>query len=221
VLLPGHFTPRKETCYPLNRRLGGPHTSLCGCRRSCPTRIWSSDHPARSESLYWLRYPAPHFARRYGKLKDCNIYLWLKSSFRERNNRVTKLHVVLDFENVKWFCGRHVNEILFTPIGKDQPSMCLFPQNSEVLNGVCYVEFCRNGTVNVGSTSTNSFMTFSKVQLSLIRFSQSILLVGDVTWLDFICVVWKCWKYWKKCHLCPYYLVLGLSVSKISDTGWQ
>jgi hypothetical protein len=43
----------------------------------------------------------PHFVRRYGKLKDCNIYLWLKSSFRERNNRVTKLHVVLDFENVK------------------------------------------------------------------------------------------------------------------------
>jgi hypothetical protein len=45
--------------------------------------------------------PPPNFARRYGKLKDCNIYLWLKSSFREKNNRVTKLRVVLDFKNVK------------------------------------------------------------------------------------------------------------------------
>ena len=142
----------------------GPSTSLYGCRISCPTRIRSLDHPACSESLYWLRYPAPHFARRYGKLKDCNIYLCLKSSFKERDNRETKLHVVLDFENVKWFRGTLVNGILYTPIGKDQPSTCWFLQNSEVLNGICCAEFYQNGTMNVGNTSTNSYMPFSKVR---------------------------------------------------------
>ena len=45
--------PLGKTRYPLYRRLG-----LDGCEKSCPpTRIRSPDRPARSESLYQLRYP--------------------------------------------------------------------------------------------------------------------------------------------------------------------
>jgi hypothetical protein len=167
----------------------GPSTSLYGCRRSCSARIWSSDHPGCSESLYWLHYPASRFARRCGRLSV------VKNSFGERNNHVTKLHVVLDFQNFKWFHGMPVNGILFTPIGKDQPSICWFPQNSEDRSSVCYAEFYQNGTVNVGSTSL--FMICSKVHLSLIWFSQCIHLVSNVTGLNFIHVGWKYWKYWK------------------------
>ena len=54
------FTPRK-TRYPLYRRLGGPQGRSGQVRKiSPPTRIRSPDRPARSQSLYWLSYPA-HF----------------------------------------------------------------------------------------------------------------------------------------------------------------
>jgi hypothetical protein len=53
---PGCFTPRKETQYPLYRRLGGP---LGRSRRvlkiSPPTGIQSPDCPARGKSLYQLQ----------------------------------------------------------------------------------------------------------------------------------------------------------------------
>jgi hypothetical protein len=47
------FIPRKETQYPLYRRLGGPRASLDRCR------IRSPDCPACNELLYWLHCPAP------------------------------------------------------------------------------------------------------------------------------------------------------------------
>jgi hypothetical protein len=37
----------------------GPMAGLDGCGKSRPTGIRSPDHPARSESLYRLRYPDP------------------------------------------------------------------------------------------------------------------------------------------------------------------
>jgi hypothetical protein len=37
----------------------GPRACLDGCRKSRPTGIRSPDRPARSESLYRLRYPGP------------------------------------------------------------------------------------------------------------------------------------------------------------------
>ena len=44
-------------CY---RRLGGgPRAGLGGCGKSRPSGIRSPDCPARSESLYRLRYPDP------------------------------------------------------------------------------------------------------------------------------------------------------------------
>jgi hypothetical protein len=38
----------------------GPRAGLDGCGKSRPTGIRSPDRPARSESLYRLRYPGPY-----------------------------------------------------------------------------------------------------------------------------------------------------------------
>jgi len=53
--------PPGKTRYPLYRMLGGPQGSSGRVWKiSSPTGIRSPDHPARSESLYRLRYPGPH-----------------------------------------------------------------------------------------------------------------------------------------------------------------
>ena len=50
-----------KTRHTLYRRLGGPHGQSGQVRKiSPPTGIRSLDRPARSESLYGLRYPSPH-----------------------------------------------------------------------------------------------------------------------------------------------------------------
>jgi hypothetical protein len=60
TLRPSRFTPGKETTYPLYRRPGGPQGRAGRLREiSSPTGIRSPDPPARSESLYRLRYPSP------------------------------------------------------------------------------------------------------------------------------------------------------------------
>ena len=52
--------PPGKTRYPLYRRLGGPQGRSGQVRKiSPPTGILSLDRPARSESLYRLRYPGP------------------------------------------------------------------------------------------------------------------------------------------------------------------
>ena len=57
---PSCFTPRKETWYPLYRRLGGPHGQSGWVQKiSPPTGIWSPDHPACSKLLDQLHYPGP------------------------------------------------------------------------------------------------------------------------------------------------------------------
>jgi hypothetical protein len=56
---PGRFTPRKETRYPLCRSMGGPKSRLDGCGKFRFYRIRSRNRPARSESLYRLRYTSP------------------------------------------------------------------------------------------------------------------------------------------------------------------
>jgi len=64
------FTPGK-TQYPLYRRLGGPQDRSGQVRKISPsTGIRSPDRPARSQSLYRLRYPA-HFYDHY----TINIYI--------------------------------------------------------------------------------------------------------------------------------------------------
>ena len=52
--------PPGKTPYALFRRLGGPQGRSGGVRKNlAPTGIRSPDRPARSESLYRLRYPGP------------------------------------------------------------------------------------------------------------------------------------------------------------------
>ena len=48
---PDRFTPGRETRYPFYRRLVAENVT--------PTGIRSPNHPACSESLYWLCYPGP------------------------------------------------------------------------------------------------------------------------------------------------------------------
>jgi hypothetical protein len=58
----GRLTLRKETWYPLYRRLGGPQGQSGLVRKiSPPTGNQSSDLPARSEAPYQLSYPNPSF----------------------------------------------------------------------------------------------------------------------------------------------------------------
>ena len=53
--------PPEKTRYPLYRRLGRPQGRSGRVRKiSPPTGIRSPDRPARSESLYRLRYPGPN-----------------------------------------------------------------------------------------------------------------------------------------------------------------
>jgi hypothetical protein len=54
------FIPRKETLYPLHKRLGAPQVSAkTGGENFAPTGIGSLDRPARSESLYVLSHTGP------------------------------------------------------------------------------------------------------------------------------------------------------------------
>ena len=56
---PGRTLPPGKTRYPLYRRLTGPQDRSGQVPKISPhTRIRSPDRPARSQSLYWLRYPA-------------------------------------------------------------------------------------------------------------------------------------------------------------------
>ena len=57
--IPGRSLPPGKTRYPLYRRLGGLQGRSGHVRKiSPPTGIRSPDRPARSQSLYRLRYPA-------------------------------------------------------------------------------------------------------------------------------------------------------------------
>jgi len=81
---PWTLNPENETRYPLNRTAGGPQ-GLPGREGKylATTGIWSPNRPARSESLYQIRYPGQ---RRYremvGKIHGISgvyinwIYLW-------------------------------------------------------------------------------------------------------------------------------------------------
>jgi len=57
-LAPADLAPGKIR-YPLYRRLDGPQgrSDWKGAENLALTEIRSPDHPTRSESLYWLRYP--------------------------------------------------------------------------------------------------------------------------------------------------------------------
>jgi hypothetical protein len=67
----GRSLPPGKNRYPLYRRLGGPQGRAGQVRKiSPPTGIRSPDCPARSQSLYRLRYPGK---ARHHKKKKCRF----------------------------------------------------------------------------------------------------------------------------------------------------
>ena len=65
---PSHFTPGKDPV-PIVQEAGW--ADLDGCGKSRLTGVRSPDRPARSESLYPLRYPGRHVARK--EYKNCGL----------------------------------------------------------------------------------------------------------------------------------------------------
>jgi hypothetical protein len=86
---PGRFLLPRKTRYPLYRRLGG-HQGRSGQVRKIsppPTGIRSPDCPARSQSLYRLRYPAQKCRR------QCNIQINLKGMRCEVQTGIVGLRI--------------------------------------------------------------------------------------------------------------------------------
>jgi hypothetical protein len=78
---PGHFTPSKETWYPLYMRLDGPQGQSGRVRKiSLSTGIQSPDCPARSESVYRLRYPGPRNVKNTSIYFKCIIWSYIYNS---------------------------------------------------------------------------------------------------------------------------------------------
>jgi hypothetical protein len=103
--LPGCFTPRKETQYPLHMRLGGP--AWMGAEHLATTRIQPPDHPARNKSLYRLRYPGP-------KIEQTFILLWyiIRGSVSTTLLSMPLLVTAsIEFLCNNWFCW--MTEVLF------------------------------------------------------------------------------------------------------------
>ena len=70
---PGRSLPPGKSRYPLYRRLAGPQGRSGQVRKiSPPTGVRSPDRPARSQSLYRLRYPA------HTVFEDVFIFAWGK-----------------------------------------------------------------------------------------------------------------------------------------------
>ena len=110
VICPGHFTPKKEPIYPINRRLGGPN-SWSEHFGEHPPGIWTPECPAHSlvskipatfkQSEWWLKWQiasdtylseqSAHtnitiwVAKRWGLVGDCTVTIsatkWFKSFF--------------------------------------------------------------------------------------------------------------------------------------------
>jgi len=56
---PGRFTPRKNPVPILYEAGWAPEPVWTGAENLAPTGIRFPNRPARSKSLYWLRYPGP------------------------------------------------------------------------------------------------------------------------------------------------------------------
>jgi len=59
---PGRFTPGKDTVPTVQEAGWSPGPVSTGAENLAPTGIRSPDRPARSQSLYRLRYPRPRTA---------------------------------------------------------------------------------------------------------------------------------------------------------------
>ena len=80
---PGRTLPPGKTRYPFYRRLGGPQGWSGRAENLAPAGIGSPDRPARSESLYRLRYPSPPPSKcmsRYGVFRTATASFKILSS---------------------------------------------------------------------------------------------------------------------------------------------
>jgi len=86
---PGHFTPEKETRYPLHRRLGETQRrSKQGRKISTPPAVRSPDRPDRNKSLKRLWISFLTFGSRCFILSDLQFWDWcLKFVFWETTSR--------------------------------------------------------------------------------------------------------------------------------------
>ena len=87
------FTPGK-TRYPLYRRLGGPQGRSGQVRKISPsTGIRPADRPARSQSLYWLSYPAhTHTGHSTICLLNCDIRQVLRKVTTAKSDKCVYSH---------------------------------------------------------------------------------------------------------------------------------
>ena len=69
-----HYTPRKDLV-PIVQEAGWAQQPVwTGVENLTPTRIRSLDRPARSQSLYWLSYPAHNYNIQYHVMNSVSVY---------------------------------------------------------------------------------------------------------------------------------------------------
>jgi len=101
---PSRFTSRKETWFPLYRKLGGPQGQYGWVQKiSPPTGIQSLGRPARSESLYRLSYPGPHShrIRILPKKLEMNILAWSNIYEQEQHTSYDNIKTLIEMYPVK------------------------------------------------------------------------------------------------------------------------
>jgi hypothetical protein len=73
-------TPRKDPVPIVQEARWAPGPVWTGAENITPTRIWSPDHPARSQSLYWLSYPANFYMCTHHKCNPLRVFLYIYKS---------------------------------------------------------------------------------------------------------------------------------------------
>jgi hypothetical protein len=102
------FTPGKEPV-PIVQEIGwAPGPVRTGAENLAPNGIWSPDRPARSQSLYWLSYPAHLFVVAYIIISIWDIPLWSKHTIEWKHHQ-SKLRcaVILTLYDGTWFFFHH------------------------------------------------------------------------------------------------------------------
>jgi hypothetical protein len=135
---PGHFTPRGR---PSTHCIGGwvgPTAGLDGCGQSHPTRIWSLDRPACSESIYRLSYPGPpHYVDVIVTLNWVNHVLHFFPTLFHHLHAIFKLSSKCGRCNIRMILGlgRRVEKL---DIDSELPVCCVWKPSKQLLLHMCY-----------------------------------------------------------------------------------
>ena len=86
------FTPGKDSVPFVQEAGWAPRLVWTGAENLAPTRVWSLDHPASSQSLYWLHYPANSTMVVTGKRQLKNYTLTTRLKNRTCTNPQFKNH---------------------------------------------------------------------------------------------------------------------------------